>query len=490
MKSKYFNKCLLLWKGREDDKKLSNSKDVIENLKIFQDDFTIDSDFFEFKKFANQITNFLLDQIETPFCIGLDGEWGSGKTSLLRQVYKNLQELITKKEQKLKLVWFDSWAYERFDPVISLMYVISKEFHYDKKKSFKEIVEKMTPVFNVVNSVPTIMGAAAGIPIPAINFGLDKIIENFQSKDEGTQQPVFTITQELTNMTKNEKLIVFVDDLDRCSVNNVLDILEAIKLFLSAPNVIFIIAADMKKLERIWMLRYGPTKSSLYEGREHIEKILQLKLSLPPKDISDIDNYLTQYLQINLPEKEKRLFVDGCPYNPRKIKRILNLIYFIAKGNTDDNFEILFPIIILWSIITVSYPELAELLKITPGALIQLSFIAAKMNNYEFLLLNQQLIEKIDIQSARANQSPTQLDLNNLEKISIKSFMGSTVKGLSYMIEDYNKFRLFKAIGKYYNFDLDFSKESYFESLSSQEKWIKDLDHVIHKAGLIAWDKN
>ena len=168
-----------------------------------------------------------------------------------------------------------------------------------------------------------------------------------------------------------------------------------------------------------------------------------------------------------------------------KIKRILNLIYFITKGIIEEKFETLFPIIIFWSIITITYPELTALFKITPGALIQLSFIANKMNNYEFLLQNQQLIERIDIQNARSNQSPTQLDLNNREKISIKSFMGSTLKGLYLIVEDYNKFRLFMAIGKYYDFKVDFSQENYFESISNHKEWIKDLELVIHKAGLI-----
>jgi len=197
------------------------------------------------------------------------------------------------------------------------MYVISKEYPNEKKKGFKDVLEKMIPISKVVNAVPTIAGASVGFPLPSIPFELDKIIENFQSKDKDTQQPVFTLTQELTKMTKNEKLIVFVDDLDRCSVNNVLDILEAIKLFLSSPNVIFVIAADMKKLERVWMIRYGVSNSSLYEGREHIEKILQLKISLPPKQLTDIETYLTDYLKICLPEKEKELFIEACPYNPR-----------------------------------------------------------------------------------------------------------------------------------------------------------------------------
>jgi len=85
-------------------------------------------------------------------------------------------------------------------------------------------------------------------------------------------------------MIGDGKLIVFIDDLDRCDVDKALGILEAIKPFLNARGTIFVVAVDMKKIERAGELKYRGSSAGIIEGRDHVDKIFQLKLSLPPKE--------------------------------------------------------------------------------------------------------------------------------------------------------------------------------------------------------------
>ena len=150
--------------------------------------------------------------------------------------------------------------------------------------------------------------------------------EHFESSIEQTP----TISKKLSEMIGEERLIVFVDDLDRCHVDNALGIMEAVKLFLNAEGAIFVVAVDMKKLERAWDLRYKGYEMAKMEGNDHVDKIFQLKLSLPPKETEAIREYI-ELLAASLSDNVGRLIAKGCPLNLRKIKRILNLIYFLAK---------------------------------------------------------------------------------------------------------------------------------------------------------------
>ena len=67
-------------------------------------------------------------------------------------------------------------------------------------------------------------------------------------------------------------LIVFIDNLDRCRVDTSIEILESVKLFLQAKNAVYIIALDMRMLERAWELRYQNPSRVEFQARDYIDK--------------------------------------------------------------------------------------------------------------------------------------------------------------------------------------------------------------------------
>jgi len=181
---------------------------------------------------------------------------------------------------------------------------------------------------------------------------------------------VETIKDTVEKMVEGNRLIVFVDDLDRCMIDNVLDMLEAIKMFLSVKNVIFVVAVDMEKIERAWELRYN-SEAGKTEGRAHVEKLFQLKLALPPKSEERLQWFLKRMAE-SLSDQDIQFMLKNCAPNPRKIKRMLNLVYFVLsgikiEGRTENeerkNFEIVFPIVVTWSALTLYHPYIAKLIK-------------------------------------------------------------------------------------------------------------------------------
>jgi len=79
------------------------------------------------------------------------------------------------------------------------------------------------------------------------------------------------------------------------------------------------------------------------------------------------------------------MLVQGCPRNPRKLKRIINLIRFLSASTEDSAFEKYFPFIVIWSIITSAYPELSKIIKDNPNNLVQIAMIAYHIQDMDTL---------------------------------------------------------------------------------------------------------
>lgn len=325
---------------------------ILSKLRLYLDEPEENDIQFDYPLYSKQIVNILLDKkTETPFTLGIHGEWGAGKTTLIKKIKKDLE---LHKNKNFEIIEFDAWKYERTDIVSALLQKIHSEF-----KTSKKIKEFATAVglFVADQALQHYTGISLKNPINQFR--------NFISKIE-------TVSASLEKIVKDKlgdgRLIIIIDDLDRCHVENVLDMLEAIKMLLYAKQVIFVIAVDMTKIERAWQLRYEK-ETGLVEGRDHIDKIFQLKLSLPPKTDEEIKSYLEK-LAKSFAYTDLEYFVKSCPgNNPRKVKRMINLLYFILlnfeiPGNTqkikNENFDVFFEILITWISITMNHPDIAK----------------------------------------------------------------------------------------------------------------------------------
>jgi predicted KAP-like P-loop ATPase len=86
-------------------------EEVLAGLNLIKDEPDLNSELFSFNKFATQLKNILLDaSTPTPYMIGLHGEWGSGKTSLIYRSYELTKNNLP--NNTWKTIWFDAWEYE------------------------------------------------------------------------------------------------------------------------------------------------------------------------------------------------------------------------------------------------------------------------------------------------------------------------------------------------------------------------------------------
>lgn len=268
---------------------------------------------------VNTIKKFLeSNDMITPLSIAIDGDWGSGKTSIMKTLSRNL------KHDNFIKVFFEPWRYENSDPPLALIQTIVKRL---QKDSMHEIGKGI--LYLAANAISTKYLGVQVKDVADFIAGNVKAVESFSEELEKVIKD---------NRSGNQKLIIMIDDLDRCNVENTLLILSIMKLFLDIEDCICIVAVDFERLKQAWRTKYQVSEID-DKGKEYLEKIFQIKISVPKPSNDQTKEYLKELVP-KMDDVLLRLFSIIGPKNPRGIKRMLNIIRFRALMlNSDFDFE-------------------------------------------------------------------------------------------------------------------------------------------------------
>jgi predicted KAP-like P-loop ATPase len=240
--------------------------------------------------------DFMADIIQTgntPLTIGVFGTWGSGKTSLMKMVKNGIPESEYKGlPTDFTVAWFDAWKYDREESLwrAFLLCVLSslKETASDQGKPVEEFDKLQTLLYREmeiekVGGVTIDLAKIGGVAakslaqltlsfIPGLST-LTKLVEELQSgAAKNVDEATAAIQRERTKIyieqiqfleqfqnkfrglinqhVKPNRLVVFVDDLDRCLPEKAIEVLEAIKLFLDVENCVFVLGLDQDVIAR------------------------------------------------------------------------------------------------------------------------------------------------------------------------------------------------------------------------------------------------
>jgi len=178
-----------------------------------------------------------------------------------------------------------------------------------------------------------------------VSLGLDpaKAIERYEKLradwidkqiDQSLYYNAFETLKDAQGQGSIHRTIVFIDDLDRCFPNKAIQLLESIKLVLSQPGFIFILAVDRRVLENYLekMYRDDFGLREYNQGQSYLDKIIQLPLWIPPheKRFKNLIQKLLEHEHSPL-SNYKDIFeplIDAiclaCDHNPRQLKRFFN----------------------------------------------------------------------------------------------------------------------------------------------------------------------
>ena len=210
--------------------------------------------------------------------IGLEGEWGSGKTSLLNLMKAELGNRVI-------LRTFNSWlatdqtslVTEFFKTIISASSendVFGKE---DMKKYGKSFLINMARSFSI------------GIPVTGITFSPGKLIDSYISEKTLSEQKK-SIFDSLIKQKSGKWLILFVDDIDRLSYDEVGILFQLIKNVADFPKVIYVLAYDKEVvINALNRVQQG-------KGEEYLQKVIQVTYDVPVPEGNLLEEYFFQRL--------------------------------------------------------------------------------------------------------------------------------------------------------------------------------------------------
>jgi len=259
----------------------------------------------------------LLDAIrnfdaESSLTIGIHGSWGSGKTSLMRMLEKRFED-----DKAVKTIWFNAWAHGEGESIgLALLYRVLTELQNEEGNKEK--------VGNVLANVGKLL-VDAGLR-KTTGITLEEAQELFKDSIEIKSTLRDDFETAIAESLQNKRLVVFIDDLDRCLPEKTIEIFEVIKLFLDVSKCVFVIGVAREMIERGIEVRYKTNGKSPISGKDYIEKIIQVPFILPPIREKDMIRFI-ENLGIS---KEERGYAEivarGTECNPRRVKTFLNTL--------------------------------------------------------------------------------------------------------------------------------------------------------------------
>ncbi len=312
-------------------------------LAILSDKPTKD-DLLNFRDYSNLLTNVILNS-ETPATIGVFGDWGSGKTSLMLMIDENLQK------KKLKTIWFNAWKYDKEDALWrSLILSIIKGLSSKEKdidgatlKLYSAVsTEKLGQIeIDWLEIGKTLLKGAAFLAAPLLLipgfaniFANSSFVEQIPAaftrrKIQQSRERISSI-EEFEDLYKEliskhidgEKIVVFIDDLDRCLPTRALEVFEALKSFLDADGCVYVVACDTRLINQGLHEKY--TEKSKIDLEDYLGKIVQFSFSIPPIRAEDAENFIRKLGLAVDSDDSLRLISTSLERNPRKLKRFLS----------------------------------------------------------------------------------------------------------------------------------------------------------------------
>lgn len=300
-------------------------------------------DYLNFSEVSELTVDIMNTQEMLPVSIGIFGNWGAGKSTILKLIERDLANT----EKDSIFVHFDAWLFQGFDDTrAALLEVITTQLNKAAKDN-ESLLKKTTKLLKRVNyfRMLGLMGEsialANGIPTGGLIArglsSIDMFMGFFRDDDEISEedyqatiktvneakdttdqlikkasrptppQQIIAFRKEYTEVLKelNKPLIIAIDNLDRCLPGNAIHTLEAVRLFLFLPNTAFIIAAD-EDMIRGSVADYFKGSSTRHQI-DYIDKLIQVPIRVPKVGTREIRAYLYMLFAVDHKLSDEKL---------------------------------------------------------------------------------------------------------------------------------------------------------------------------------------
>ena len=303
------------------------------------------TDLLGFKVHADIVREVVTNPSMLPVTIGVFGDWGGGKTSIMKMLESSLDpdswpadSPDRRQCDKIATVYVNTWQFEGYDDAKSALLSAVLLQLKEHRRFGEKVRQNALTLLKAVNwgrfarltlkhvAVPAtaafMTGGAAAIPAGvAASLGLARLVSGSDTNKGEQGSPSEAVIAELWKGIPDEpeldikafreqfgallksagisSLVVLIDDLDRCTPDRIIENLEAVKLFLSVDRTAFVIGADRRIVEHAIRSRYAVRATD--EGdrlqaerlvRDYLEKVVQIPYTLPRLSASEIETYM------------------------------------------------------------------------------------------------------------------------------------------------------------------------------------------------------
>lgn len=368
-----------------------------------------------FSSYVESLADVCLEPEIAPLTVGIFGSWGSGKTSLMQMLRAQIDARAVgaagSGTTACITLWFNAWRYEGREEIQSaLIHAILREL-----TKGRTLLEDVKATFERLKKGASVLKLAKTITKSALTLSPDfeGLLDSFKDESEKIAETMEQFEQDFENLLKSvavSRIVVFIDDLDRCSSEKVVEAFETIKLFLNTPETTFVIGADAPKIEQAIGTVYHVAEGTRPTfARDYLEKIVQLPFSIPEQRSRDVAAYvgmlilrgyltregwptllgarrtlllqatdmctsLTDWIGANTaalrPDSATAarehlsrtlahvdVLVRGLRGNPRQIKRFLNILELRARIAEANNLEVRLDLLTKLTALEYSWPD-------------------------------------------------------------------------------------------------------------------------------------
>ena len=289
-------------------------------------------DLLYYEAIARTVVRLIEEKSDEPLSVGVHGDWGAGKSSVLMMVEKAFE-----KNERVLCVRFNGWLFQGFEDAKAVLIETIVDKLLRERSVCEKVADQAKKVLRRVNWMKVARKAGAygislvtGVPYPetikdigaaaraivtkdgegataenlaplvgSLNDFLREVEEDSAPKQMHAFREEF---EELLECADIDRLVVLVDDLDRCLPKIAIETLEAIRLFLFVPRAAFVIAADEGMIEYAVRQHFPDlpvTTGPATYARNYLEKLIQVPFRLPSLGYAETRIYVTLLLMLN-----------------------------------------------------------------------------------------------------------------------------------------------------------------------------------------------
>lgn len=333
------------------------------------------------RKNAIEDLSSLLEATTQSFVLGLNADWGAGKTTFVK-----LWQAYLQKEKGMQSIYFSAWEDDfSKEPLISILGEIKKyiDDNFSHKSEIAQSFEKVKTIGSKVlkRGVPAFVKGMTGglldVPkgveeaIGAITESTAKeLIENYSKDKEITKEFKEAIQELLSKLDRTRPFVIFIDELDRCRPLYAIELLERIKHIFGIDGLIFVLSIDKKQLAESIKSQYGNIDAQTY-----LRRFIDLEYTLQNPSLDKFCTYLyydVYKLDNAIKEKNIAYYDDDLEMlqycikvfnlSLRDVEQVFIRLKIIFKTIVPRFLEIHFEIIFFFISFKMKYPDKYELL--------------------------------------------------------------------------------------------------------------------------------